>query len=396
MDLMSRMELLGVDVSSGMAWVGVLLGVSRMGRPEECIEILRHMEARALEGGVFGSGSSGEGLEDIRTIAHNHCMFAFLKAGRHAEAVRHFDRHFRRGQIPNPNPNRSSSTDPNPDPNPNPNTDPYANPNPKRGGAAATIMGVGSGSGLGLGLGEGGQSLGHPPPIPDIFSFTHLLGALEKGGHHQECLAALEEMRYRGIQPDTYTYASAMKAVGAKGMWTKALSLLSELKGMGVRPDVYVYTAALSACAAQGRWKEALTLGEDMKRGGVKPNAYTVTSTINALASGGQWKRAIQVLSVTLTLILSWQREGTLEVCFFFCSFVLYCDPIPNLNPNRSPYPKFLSSGLGRVLIFVVSCFFFSGLDLGLAIVFVGVRSTVRVKVRVRVVVRVRFRVRID
>ncbi|CAN0425585.1 unnamed protein product, partial [Hapterophycus canaliculatus] len=89
---------------------------------------------------------------------------------------------------------------------------------------------------------------------PDIFSYTHLMSALERLGRDRACLSALFEMRARGIRADTYTYVSAMKAVGAAGQWEVAVSLLGELRDLeGVAPDVYVYTAAIAACSTAGR-----------------------------------------------------------------------------------------------------------------------------------------------
>ncbi|CAN0209145.1 unnamed protein product, partial [Ectocarpus sp. 12 AP-2014] len=304
--LVLRMGSLGVSEGDVSSWTAVLLPLSRLGCADECLEVLEIMEgavglttaAATATPGVPHSGrrngsaapAGGEehalgaapldGMDffhdldrrnELLTVAHNHCMFAFIKAGRHEEAVKHFDTYFRRPQpadVTSWTHHRTST------------------------------------AGQGAGRPWDGSE---PEPrgrvhdesvlSPDIFSYTHLMSSLQRLGRDRACLSALYEMRARGIKADTYTYVTAMKAVGAAGQWEIAVSLLVELRELeGVSPDVYVYTAAISACSTAGRWEEALDLEGEMRRRGIKPNAYTVTSCISALARGGEWQRAVQEL----------------------------------------------------------------------------------------------------
>eukprot|EP00752_Nemacystus_decipiens_P002158 g2055.t1 len=300
--LVESMESLGVPADDICSWTALLLSLSRLGCADECLEVVDMMEeavgldtkaGRHSFGSLDSEGRRQENphsdhshKDELLTVAHNHCMFAFIKAGRYEEAVKHFDAYFRR---PQPSQEAVWARRYN------------SGGDASRSGPAplstATAAGEGAGSPRNVDDGVGGWCRDESVLSPDIFSYTHLMSSLERLGRDRACLSALLEMRARGIKADTYTYVSAMKAVGAAGQWKVAVSLLGELRELeGVAPDVYVYTAAISACSTAGRWEEALSLEGEMRRRGIKPNAYTVTSCISALARGGEWERAAQEL----------------------------------------------------------------------------------------------------
>ncbi|CAM9781419.1 unnamed protein product, partial [Ectocarpus sp. 13 AM-2016] len=124
--LVLRMGLLGVSERDVSSWTAVLLPLSRLGCADECLEVLEIMEGAVglttatatATPGVHHSGRrngsaapaggekhalgaaplDGEGRrpgersmdffhdldrrDELLTVAHNHCMFAFIKAGR--------------------------------------------------------------------------------------------------------------------------------------------------------------------------------------------------------------------------------------------------------------------------------------------------------------------------
>eukprot|EP00903_Cladosiphon_okamuranus_P011015 g10404.t1 len=314
--LLESMESLGVPARDVCSWTAVLLPLSRLGCADECLEVLdmmehavgldtragRHSFGRLDSEGRRQENSDLERKDDLLTVAHNHCMFAFIKAGRHEEAVKHFDAYFRRPQPsqeavwtrrykPEGNDRSSSSSGGG-----GGGTSSSSSSDAFKASAAISAAAA-EREGAPLTGGEQGWRGGESVLSPDIFSYTHLMSSLERLGRDRACLSALFEMRARGIKADTYTYVSAMKAVGAAGQWEVAVSLLGELRELeGVAPDVYVYTTAIAACSTAGRWEEALSLEGEMRRNGIKPNAYTVTSCISALARGGEWERAAQEL----------------------------------------------------------------------------------------------------
>ncbi|CAM9479352.1 unnamed protein product, partial [Laminaria digitata] len=101
--LIDRMEAVGVNAGDVSSWTAVLLPLSRLGCADECLEVLDIMEAAVGLDGMagrhtFSQGSTGDRRDELITVAHNHCMFAFIKAARHVEAVEHFDTYFRRPQ----------------------------------------------------------------------------------------------------------------------------------------------------------------------------------------------------------------------------------------------------------------------------------------------------------
>jgi pentatricopeptide repeat protein len=134
---------------------------------------------------------------------------------------------------------------------------------------------------------------------PDVKMYNPAISACEKGGQWEKALALLEEVKEReGIEPTVYTYSAAISACEKGGQWEKALALLEEVKERkGIEPDVYTYSAAISACEKGGQWEKALALLEEVKeRKGVEPNVKTYTAAISACEKGGQWEKALALL----------------------------------------------------------------------------------------------------
>ncbi|CAM9509758.1 unnamed protein product [Ectocarpus sp. 4 AP-2014] len=131
----------------------------------------------------------------------------------------------------------------------------------------------------------------------NLICYNAAADACGKAGRPGEALALLAKMQKVGIKPNEVSYLSVISACSRVGDWKRALLLLDEMIVMGVQPDLKCYCSAITACGKGGRWKQALGLLNMMHKDGPPPNDYCYNAAISACGKSGQWREAKDLLS---------------------------------------------------------------------------------------------------
>jgi pentatricopeptide repeat domain-containing protein 1 len=132
---------------------------------------------------------------------------------------------------------------------------------------------------------------------PNVFTYSALVTAYEKGGQWERAERAIEEMQAAaGLQPNQTTYSSLISAYASGGEWQRAEAALDAMQEAGVEANVVTYSALISAYEKGGQWARADAAFGEMQTAGLTPNISTYNPLLNLLWQCGQRRRALELL----------------------------------------------------------------------------------------------------
>eukprot|EP00904_Undaria_pinnatifida_P003252 jgi/Undpi1/12928/HiC_scaffold_7.g02594.m1 len=231
--LIDNMEAVGVDAGDVSSWTAVLLPLSRLGCADECLEVLDIMEAAVGLDGLagrhtFSQGSAGDRRDELITVAHNHCMFAFIKAGSKTKTEEHT----------NPHPYPTCAT-------------------------TYTLLQA------------------------DTYTYVSAMKALGSAGQWEAAVSLLSDLRdVEGVAPDVYVYTAAISACSSAGRWEEALTLEADMRRRGIKPNAYTVTSCISALARGGEWERAIQELEAAEEEDLPVSTPAYNAALKAFAIG--------------------------------------------------------------------------------------------------------------
>ena len=88
------------------------------------------------------------------------------------------------------------------------------------------------------------------------------------------------------IAADVYSYSAVISACEKGNQWQQALNLFEEMPKATVAADVISYSATISACEKGGQWQQALNLFEALPRAKLLPNIVTYNALLDCREIG--------------------------------------------------------------------------------------------------------------
>ncbi|XP_024536115.1 pentatricopeptide repeat-containing protein At2g33760-like [Selaginella moellendorffii] len=168
---------------------------------------------------------------------------------------------------------------------------------------------------------EGSRTAFDAIESPNVYSWTLLIAAYARNGHHREAIEALRRMDLDGVEADTFTYSTIFNMISRKEMLPQARWLherVSTSLELGLNRDIFLGTAIvnmygkcgsihdaeeiffrmehrdvvawnamLSAYAHNGYELEAAKLFQEMEHEGVKADRVVFVSLLEACSKLG-------------------------------------------------------------------------------------------------------------
>ncbi|CAJ1404314.1 unnamed protein product [Effrenium voratum] len=128
--------------------------------------------------------------------------------------------------------------------------------------------------------------------VPNVFTYTAVMGAFARAKRWQDCLGLLSEMRSLGLAPNVVSFGSAISA--CEKAWRVALALLDGMEDLSVQRNVVTFNAAIAACASAGEWQQATAVLASMKGHRCIPNIISHSSAVSACEKCGDWVNALR------------------------------------------------------------------------------------------------------
>jgi pentatricopeptide repeat protein len=121
---------------------------------------------------------------------------------------------------------------------------------------------------------------GRRPSLLHYHAYLKQLGPARRGS---DALAALADMRARGLAPTTITHNLALRALRDARELHSAMALLDAMAAGGdpaAAPDLVSYNTLLAGCHREGDLAAATALRARMRAAGLRGDAYTYSSLI--------------------------------------------------------------------------------------------------------------------
>lgn len=125
-----------------------------------------------------------------------------------------------------------------------------------------------------------------------VQQFNGLLRVLGAQGRFDDAMAAVEEMRRRGLSPDERTYTALMTLCARVRNGPAAWELLDVMKASGVEPTVVTYGALMQACIRYGDIAAAFRVLPLVEQDGLVPGPELFTHLIVACVRTNRLEQA--------------------------------------------------------------------------------------------------------
>ncbi|CAM9775595.1 unnamed protein product [Chrysoparadoxa australica] len=113
-----------------------------------------------------------------------------------------------------------------------------------------------------------------------------------RGGHWQEALSLMDQMKQAGHEVGAVCYGAAMEALERQQEFVKGLDLYRDMLNQGIRPDIMVYQSAIRCCWGVGEWRRAVSMLAAAGIQGMIPTRRMQHDVIRACAAAGEWREA--------------------------------------------------------------------------------------------------------
>mmetsp|Transcript_7189 Transcript_7189/g.13633 ORF Transcript_7189/g.13633 Transcript_7189/m.13633 type:complete len:653 (+) Transcript_7189:90-2048(+) len=127
---------------------------------------------------------------------------------------------------------------------------------------------------------KNGQVAGAPEFVPSLQSYNLYLLASARvvNSRLQTLLAAIIEMRSRGIEPNAMSYNALLRHCARHNAAHDAVAIMKEMNDKGIHPNATSYTNAITAMIAGGLGRQALDQLELMRKAGFTSMGQTTVS----------------------------------------------------------------------------------------------------------------------
>ncbi|XP_024359813.1 pentatricopeptide repeat-containing protein At5g02830, chloroplastic isoform X2 [Physcomitrium patens] len=125
--------------------------------------------------------------------------------------------------------------------------------------------------------------------IPDVTSWSILLGAYGSNGDLEGCMDTFKEMRRARFKPDVVAYTTLIKACVLFGESDMAFEIFQEMKAAGVRPNAVTYNTLIRGHRSHSQLfqvQRALAIYEEMREAGHTLNDFTLQGLIKEWGEG--------------------------------------------------------------------------------------------------------------
>ena len=136
----------------------------------------------------------------------------------------------------------------------------------------------------------------HMHPLPSIFDFTQLLGAIARMKHYSIVITLIRDMASFGITPNVYTLNVLINCYCHLNRVNFGFSVLATILKLGYLPTQPTLNTLLKGLCLQGNISGAVSLVEEMENKGYQPDAIACGTLLNGLCKIGQTGVAIRLL----------------------------------------------------------------------------------------------------
>ncbi|OMO59749.1 hypothetical protein COLO4_34076 [Corchorus olitorius] len=134
-------------------------------------------------------------------------------------------------------------------------------------------------------------------PLPSIWAFNHLLGALAKMKHYSAVVSMCKQiMGCEEMHPDISTMTTWMNCYCNLKHADLCFSVLALILKLGLPPDPYTMNVLLLGLINEGKIDEALKLFWQIVQTGYPCNVYTCAIIISGLCKSGDFKEVTELL----------------------------------------------------------------------------------------------------
>ncbi|OMO85360.1 hypothetical protein COLO4_21653 [Corchorus olitorius] len=134
-------------------------------------------------------------------------------------------------------------------------------------------------------------------PLPSIWAFNHLLGALAKMKHYSVVVSMCKQMMgCEGIHPDICTMNTWMNCYCNLKQADLCFSVLAFILKLGLQPSPRTMSVLLLGLINEGKIDEALKLFWQIVQKGYPCNEFTCNIIICGLCKSGYTRYAVQIL----------------------------------------------------------------------------------------------------
>ena len=181
--------------------------------------------------------------------------------------------------------------------------------------------------------------------VPDVISFTTLIGALCTAGKVDEAFGVLDKMVKKGSSPNLYTYNSLIIGLLKTNRLEEAHKILQVMHTHECKPTSFTYNIFMDYYVKQGEFNEAYQVFLQMKWKDIAPDVVSFNLCIDCLGRAGKVREAkdlfeemrqVGLYTDTITynmMIRCYGQEGKIELCPGW-----NCAPVGTL-PRLELYP---------------------------------------------------------
>ncbi|OMO88294.1 hypothetical protein COLO4_20322 [Corchorus olitorius] len=195
-------------------------------------------------------------------------------------------------------------------------------------------------------------------PLPSIWAFNHLLGALAKMKHYSTVVSMCKQMMgCEGMHPDIATMNIFMNCFCNLKQADFCFSVLALILKLGLQPNSYSMNYLLLGRINEGKIDEAMKLFWQIVQTGYPYNVYTCNVIIGGLCKSGYTRYAVKILKkmngsrslepnvVTYSVIIDgFCKEGSVDK-----SLIIFQDMLDRgVEPNIVTYTTLIQGLCGN------------------------------------------------
>jgi pentatricopeptide repeat protein len=132
--------------------------------------------------------------------------------------------------------------------------------------------------------------------MPDLVTYSTIIGELCKAGRLDEAKQKFTEMVRKNLLPDSVIYDTFIYTFCKRGKLSSAFRVLKDMEIKGCNKSLQTYNSLILGLGSKNEIFEIYGLMDEMRERGISPNVCTYNNIISCLCDGGKVKDATSLL----------------------------------------------------------------------------------------------------